>query len=76
MEPPVSDPSDIGTKPAATAAALPPELPPGTRSTSHGLKVGPKAEVSVEPPKANSSMFSLPMGRAPARSVFSTQVAV
>ena len=52
MEPPVSDPSDTGTKPAATAAALPPELPPGTRSTSHGLKVGPKAEVSVEPPKA------------------------
>lgn len=45
----VSDPSDTGTKPAATAAALPPELPPGTRSTSHGLKVGPKAEVSVEP---------------------------
>ena len=76
MEPPVSEPSDTGTSPAATAAALPPELPPGTRSVSHGLNVGPKAEVSVEPPKANSSMFSLPMGRAPARSVFSTQVAV
>ncbi len=76
MEPPVSDPSATGANPAATAAALPPEEPPGTRSKSHGLRVGPKAEVSVEPPKANSSMFSLPMGMAPARRVFSTQVAV
>ena len=76
MEPPVSEPRDTGTRPAATAAALPPEEPPGTRSVSHGLRVGPKAEVSVEPPKANSSMLSLPMGSAPARRVRSSHVAV
>ena len=76
IEPPVSEPRVTGTKPAATAAAEPPDEPPGTRSTSHGLRVGPKALVSVELPKANSSMFSLPMGKAPARRVFSTQVAV
>ena len=31
-EPPVSEPSAIGTMPAATAAAEPPDEPPGTRS--------------------------------------------
>ena len=33
MEPPVSEPRDTGTRPAATAAALPPEEPPGTQTT-------------------------------------------
>ena len=76
-EPPVSDPSDTGTKPAATAAAFPPELPPGTRSDIPRVEGGGRRRRSRwELPKANSSMFSLPMGRAPARSVFSTQVAV
>ncbi len=76
MDPPVSEPNATGTKPAATAAALPPELPPGTRWKSHGFSVGPNALVSVELPNANSSMFSLPMGSAPACSAYSTQVAV
>ena len=40
IDPPVSVPSAIIASPAATAAALPPELPPGTRSRSHGLRVG------------------------------------
>ena len=44
----------------ATAAALPPELPPGTLSKSHGLHVLKNAECSVEPPIANSSMFNFP----------------
>ena len=41
IEPPVSVPSVIGAKPAATAAALPPEDPPGTRPRSHGFLHGP-----------------------------------
>ena len=45
MEPPVSLPSVTVARPAATAAALPPDEPPGTRARSHGLRVGPKALV-------------------------------
>ena len=41
IEPPVSVPIDHGAEPAATAAALPPEEPPGTRRRSHGLSVAP-----------------------------------
>ena len=41
IEPPVSEPSAHGARPAATAAADPPEEPPGTRSGSHGFRVGP-----------------------------------
>ena len=37
IEPPVSVPIAHGALPAATAAALPPELPPGTRLASHGF---------------------------------------
>ncbi len=73
MEPPVSEPSPSGTKPAATAAAEPPLLPPGTLPGSWGLRVGPKAEFSVELPMANSSMFVLPSATAPdARSAATT----
>ena len=35
------------TLPAATAAAHPPDDPPGTRLASHGLRDGPKKLVSV-----------------------------
>src|SRR5687768_17119650 len=65
-EPPVSDPRAIGTIPAATAAAEPPDDPPGTRSGASGFRVGPYALFSVEEPIANSSMFVLPKGIAPA----------
>ena len=41
IEPLVSDPSVIGTCPAATAAAEPPEEPPEMRVGSCGLRVGP-----------------------------------
>ena len=54
-EPPVSLPSATGTSPAATTAALPPELPPGTRSVSRGLSVGPKMELSVVLPGRTDS---------------------
>src|SRR3982751_4721455 len=60
IEPPVSEPSAHGASPPATAAAEPPPEPPGTRSRSHGFRVGPYAEFSVEEPIANSSVFVLP----------------
>src|SRR5436305_4618826 len=64
-EPPVSEPSAAGTMRAATAAAEPPEEPPATREGSHGLRVGPNAECSVDEPMANSSRFVLPTIDAP-----------
>src|SRR5215213_11630423 len=66
IDPPVSDPRARGANPAATAAALPPLEPPGTRVGSWGLRVGPNAEFSVDEPMANSSMFVLPTMTAPA----------
>src|SRR5215217_3109718 len=56
---------------AATAAAEPPDEPPGVRARLppladfHGLTTLPKAEVSFDEPMANSSMFSLPSMTAP-----------
>lgn len=76
IDPPVSLPSDNVAMPAATAAAEPPEDPPGTRSRSQGLLVVPKYEVSVDEPNANSSIFVLPRQMPPASSVLATQVAV
>ena len=71
----MSDPSASGTNPAATAAAEPPDDPPGTRLVSWGLRVGPKAEVSVEEPIANSSMLVFPTITAPAAASLVTTVA-
>src|SRR5207253_1409944 len=65
-DPPVSDPSAAGTIRAATAAAEPPEDPPATRDVSHGFRVTPNAECSVDDPIANSSRFVLPMTERPA----------
>src|SRR3954452_17858504 len=76
MEAPVSDPRARGLKPAATAAALPPDDPPGTRVASCGLRVGPNAEFSVDEPMANSSRFVLRIATAPAPTTRSTTVAV
>src|SRR5258707_7847378 len=50
---------------AATAAAEPPDDPPGTRFGSHGLRAGPNAECSVDEPIANSSRFVFPTILAP-----------
>src|SRR3990167_1483999 len=52
--------------PAATAAAEPPEDPPGTLSKSQGLWVVKKSEFSVEEPCAQASQLFLPMITAPA----------
>src|SRR5262245_28552204 len=76
IEPPVSEPRPRAAKPAATAAELPPDEPPGTRVGSCGLRVGPKAEFSVDEPMANSSRLVLPMTMPPAATRRSTTVAV
>ena len=76
IEPPVSVPIAHGASPAATAAALPPEDPPGTRSRSHGLRTGPKAEFSLEDPIANSSWLVFASSAAPASLSRDTAVAV
>ena len=72
----MSVPIDHGASPAATAAAEPPDDPPGTRSRSHGFATGPNAEFSLEEPIANSSMLVLPSIGAPADASRSTTVAV
>ena len=72
----MSDPSANGTSPAATAAALPLDEPPGVREGSQGLRVGPKAECSPEEPMANSSMLVTASGTAPAASRRSIALAV
>ena len=66
IEPPVSEPSAHGARPAETAAAEPPPEPPGTRAGSHGLRDGPQAEFSVDEPIANSSVLVLPSRDSPA----------
>ena len=71
----MSEPRASGANPAATAAAEPPDDPPGTRPVSWGLRVGPKAEPSVDEPMANSSMLVFPTITAPARRSLVTTVA-
>ena len=63
------------TMPAATAAAEPPDDPPGTRSGASGCRVGPNALFSVDEPIANSSMFDLATTTAPASRKRATTVA-
>src|ERR1700722_6385838 len=57
-------------RPAATPAAEPPDEPPGTSFASEprrrqGETTGPKCEVSLDEPMANSSQLSLPSMTAP-----------
>src|SRR5579862_5504623 len=72
IEPPVSVPVAALTRRAATAAAEPPELPPGTQSRFQGLRTGPKYDDSFDEPMANSSMLVLPIMTMPARASAST----
>src|SRR5512143_3362677 len=75
IEPPVSVPTPAKHRPAATAAAVPPEDPPGILSGAQGLRDGPNREVSVEDPIANSSMFCFPRRTAPEAAIFSVTAA-
>jgi hypothetical protein len=65
IEPIPSAPCAIGTIPEATAAALPPEDPPGTRSVFHGFRVIAAGE-SVLPQIHNSGTAVIPTTIAPA----------
>src|SRR5437764_7227259 len=72
IEPPVSVPVAPRQSPAATAAAEPPDEPPGTSGVlapffRHGEITGPKYDVSFDEPMANSSLLSLPSMTAPSR---------
>src|SRR3954469_20102735 len=64
--PPPSLPWATETRPAATAAADPPEDPPGVRSRFHGLRVGPVWRGSVVGRIANSDRFATPIPTNPA----------
>src|SRR5471032_1463639 len=75
IEPPVSVPVAAGVRRAATAAAEPPDEPPGIAALSHGFFTGPNAEFSFEEPIANSSQFVLPSVTMPAPLNRSTTVA-
>src|SRR5688500_12898326 len=66
VEPPPSLAVATGTRPAATAAALPPDEPPGVRLRSHGLRVIPQALVLVKFNVPNSGAAVLPIGTPPA----------
>src|ERR1700756_2778347 len=61
--------------PAATAAAEPPDEPPGGRVASHGLRAGPNVVFSFDEHIANSSMFALPIATAWASLTRSTTAA-
>ena len=69
IEPPVSEPRATEAMPAATAAPLPPDDPPGTRVTSQGFRVGPNAEFWVVLPMPNSSRFVFPRTMPSSRSI-------
>ncbi len=79
IEPPVSVPVAPRQSSAATAAAEPPDEPPGTSGAfeplrRHGDCTGPKAEVSFDEPMANSSLLILPSSTAPSRHRFAVTV--
>ena len=72
IEPPVSVPVAPRQSCAATAAAEPPDEPPGTSGVFAPLRrqgeiTGPKNELSFDEPMANSSLLVLPSITAPSR---------
>jgi hypothetical protein len=60
MDPPWSPPNAIGTSPAATSAALPPDEPPALCKGLCGLRIGPVAQVWLALEKHRSSQAALP----------------
>ena len=56
----------MGPKPAATAAAVPPDDPPGVWFRFQGLRVMPVAGELVSPLQPNSGVVVLPSSTAPA----------
>src|SRR6202034_3157681 len=72
-DPPVSLPSENGTRPAPTAVAEPELDPPGMRSERSALRGTPYGERTPTRPVANWSRLVFPMTIEPARSSFSTR---
>ena len=70
--PPKSEPWAPQTWPLATAAADPPDDPPGFFDVFQGLPVVPKTSLKVAPPAPNSGVFDLAMMTAPLDSSLST----
>src|SRR4030095_17187730 len=66
IDPPLSVPTDRGTRPAATIAPEPPLDPPAENSRFQGVLILPKSGLSPDSPPANLFMFALPMRMAPA----------
>src|SRR5690625_3123630 len=65
IEPPPSLAPASGTIPAATAAAAPPDDPPGVRPRFHGLRVAPNAAGSVIGFAPNSGVLVRPKTTSP-----------
>ena len=65
IDPPPSDPVASGTRPAATAAADPPDEPPAERSSAHGLRVAPNVALTVSAFQPSSGVFVLPTTTQP-----------
>ena len=60
--------------PLATAAAEPPDDPPGVKRVSQGLRVTPNTSLTVFPPAPNSGVLDLAMTIAPFASSRSTRM--
>src|SRR5687768_3312202 len=65
IEPPPSVPTASGPIPEATAAAAPPEEPPGVFALFQGLRVMPVSGLSHTPFQPNSGVVVLPSNTAP-----------
>src|SRR5207248_7342948 len=65
IEPPPSVPTASAPRPAATAAAAPPDEPPGVFFGFHGLRVMPVSGLSVTPFQPNSGVVVFPSSSAP-----------
>src|SRR6185295_13969269 len=65
IEPPPSVPTASGPMPDASAAAAPPDEPPGVFAGFHGLRVMPVSALSVTPFQPNSGVVVLPSSTAP-----------
>src|ERR1700732_304057 len=68
IDPSVSAATPSGAILAATAAAVPPLLPPAMRAVSYGLRTGPNAWLSLVQPKDSSCRLVFPSTIAPAPS--------
>ena len=68
----MSLPCATAPMPAATAAAAPPDDPPGVTPASHGFKVRPCSALSVNHRQEKAGVLVRPMTTAPARRRFAT----